>query len=183
MNVWNLLSHGFFRTDSRTLFAPVHNVVVYDHTVEYPHLSGMKLIFLTGVTISDGTYEAVRRCVEEGAACVLPPRLAPPDSGFAQIREITEVSQGKRKWLIVSDFYKLHYEAFEGGPAHRGLRDTFKPLIGNGSHLEYNFGDTVARMAQQGWDYLYQKFGGSEVPVTQAGTNPDVLEVEVVCDK
>ncbi len=46
LNIWSLLSHGFIRTDSlshqwetrrfnsRSLFVPLHNVVVYDHEVE-----------------------------------------------------------------------------------------------------------------------------------------------------
>ena len=96
LNIWSLLSHGFVRTDSashqwearrfasRTLFVPLHNVAVYDHEVHYETLAGLRLIFMTGVTISLETFRAVERCVEEGATCVLPPRLAPPGSGFRE---------------------------------------------------------------------------------------------------
>ena len=191
LNIWSLLSHGFVRTDSashqwearrfdsRTLFAPLHNVAVYDHEVGYDILAGLRLIFLTGVTISPETLIAVQRRVKEGATCVLPPRLAPPKSGLDKVKEITIVPDGKGKWLVVPEFYRLHYECFLGGPALPVLRDVLKPLAGDGDHLVYNFGRWQTRFAQLGGDYPRHEMKEAFLPLTQAGANPDVLEVEV----
>jgi len=191
LNIWSLLSHGFVRTDSashqwesrrfgsRTLFVPLHNVAVYDHEVGFETLAGLKLIFLTGVTISMETMTAVQRRVQEGATCVLPPRLAPAQSGFDSIKEITRIPDGKGQWLVVPEFYRLHYECFLGGPAVPMLRDALKPYIGDGDHLVYNFGRWQARFAQFGGDYPRHELMKAYIPLTQAGTNPDVLEAEV----
>lgn len=191
LNIWSLLSHGFVRTDSlshqwearrfgsRTLFVPLHNVVVYDHEVGYETLAGLRLIFLTGVMISSETMTTVKRCVKEGAMCVLPPRLAPLDSDLAHIGEITSVDDGAGKWLVVPDFYRLHYECFCGGPVHPLLRKAFEGLIGDGDHLMYDFGKWEVRFRQAGGNYPRHKLMTWNVPLTQAGTNPDVLEVEV----
>jgi hypothetical protein len=191
LNIWSLLSHGFMRTDSashqwearrfgsRTLFVPLHNTAVYDHEVGYDTLAGLRLIFLTGVTISPQTMEAVARRVGEGATCVLPPRLAPPQSGMEKVKEITIVPDGQGKWLVVPEFYRLHYECFLGGPALPVLREALKPLVGDGDHLVYNFGRWQTRFAQFGGDYPRHEIMKAYLPLTQAGTNPDLLEVEV----
>lgn len=191
LNIWSLLSHGFVRTDaashqwearrfdSRTLFVPLHNVVVYDHEVGYNPLAGLRLIFLTGVTISPGTYAAVQRCVQEGATCVLPPRLAPPGSGLDSIKEITSVPAGGGCWLVVPEFYRLHYECFCGGPVLPALREALAPLVGDGDQLVYNFGEWTARFRQAGGDYPRHEIMTCYVPLTQSGSNPDRLEVEV----
>jgi len=191
LNIWSLLSHGFVRTDSashqwearrfssRSLFIPLQNVVVYDHNVEYKMLKGLKLAFLSGVTISSETYTAIERAVKEGLTCVLPPRLAPPKSGFEKITENTLIPQGKGKWLVVPEYYRLHYECFCAGPMTPLLRDTLKPLIGDGDHLEYNFGKWMARFSQEGGNYPRHEIMTWSVPLTQYGTNPDLLEVEI----
>ena len=191
LNIWSLLSHGFVRTDSashqwearrfgsRTLFVPLHNVAVYDHEVGYETLGGLRLIFLTGATISAGTFAAVQRCVTEGATCVLLPRLAPPGSDLNRIQEITTIQDGGGQWLIVPEFYRLHYECFCGGPVDPVLRKTIKPLIGDGDHLVYNFNRWQAIFGQAGGDYPRHHIMDAYIPVTQAGTNPDLLDVEI----
>lgn len=191
LNIWSLLSHGFVRTDSlshqwesrrfgsRTLFVPLNNVAVYDHEVSYPTLSGLRLIFLTGVTISSETFQAVQRCVREGATCVLPPRLAPCSSGFERIVKNTLIPDGQGQWLVVPNFYNLHYETFCAGPVSPDLREVLQPLVGDGDHLAYRFGNRIVRFNQAGGDYPRQKIMTWYVPLTQAGSNPDVLEVEI----
>jgi hypothetical protein len=193
LNIWSLLSHGFMRTDSashqwearrfnsRTLFVPLHNTIVYDHEVGYAPLEGLKLIFLTGVMISPHTLAAVQRRVQEGATCVLPPRLAPAGSGLENIEEITLIPDDKGWWLVVPEFYRLHYECFCGGPALPVLRQALLPLIGDGDHLVYRFGRWQARFAQFGGDYPRHEIMQAHLPLTQAGADPDRLEVEVSC--
>ena len=191
LNIWSLLSHGFVRSDSashqwearrfgsRTLFVPLHNVAVYDHEVRYETLAGLRLILLTGVTISAETFAAVQRCVAAGATCVLPPRLAPPGSDLENIREITAIPDGDGVWLVVPEFYRLHYECFCGGPVDPVLRKWLKPLIGDGDHLVYNFSRWQARFGQAGGDYPRHNIMEAYIPLTQAGTNPDLLEVDI----
>ena len=191
LNIWSLLSHGFVRTDSashqwearrfgsRTLFVPLHNVVVYDHQVGYDTLAGLRLIFLTGMTISAGTLAAVQRRVREGVTCVLPPRLAPSGSGLDKISDITIVPDGAGRWVVVPEFYRLHYECFCGGPMSPVLRETLKPRVGDGDHLVYDFGRWQARIGQAGGDYPRHHIMEAYLPLTQAGANPDLLEVEV----
>jgi hypothetical protein len=191
LSIWSLLSHGFIRTDSvshqwearrfgcRTLFVPLDNVAVYDHEVSYETLAGLRLIFLTGTMISDNTMRAVQRCVKEGAMCVLPPRLAPADSGLATVEEVTRVEDGSGQWLVVPEFYRLHYECFCAGPMLSTLREAFEGLIGDGDHLAYDFGEWTTRFGQAGGDYPRHDLMTWRVPLTQAGTNPDRLQVEV----
>jgi len=190
LSIWSLLSHGFVRTDSashqwearrfgsRTLFAPLHNVAVYDHQVTYETLAGLRLIFLTGVTISPDTWKAVQRRVQEGAICVLPPRLAPSETGWGSIAEITTLADRSGCWLVVPEFYRLHYECFYGGPTHPRLREVLLPLLGDGDHLVYRFGSRTVRFRQAGGDYPRHEIMTCYVPVTQAGANPDCLEME-----
>jgi len=191
LSLWSLLSHGFVRTDSvshqwearrfnsRTLFAPLHNVAVYDHEVGYQTLAGLRLIFLTGAAIGADTMAAVQRCVSEGATCVLPPRLAPPGSGLASVTDITLLPDGPGQWLLLPEFYRLHYECFCGGPVTPLLRDTLAPLIGDGDLLTYDFGSHQTSFAQTGGDYPRHELMTWRVPLSQAGANPDLLEVDV----
>ncbi len=191
LNIWSLLSHGFMRTDSashqwearrinsRTLFAPLHNVAVYDHEVNYETLKGVKLVFLTGVAISPQAHASVQRLVRQGATCVLPPRLAPPGSGMETIHEITLIPDGGQ-WLVVPEFYRLHYECFHGGPALPVLNQALKPLIGDGDHLVYDFEKWQARFAQAGGNYPRHHIMDADIMLTQAGANPDRLEVEIL---
>ncbi len=191
LSIWSLLSHGFVRTDSlshqweprrfdsRTLFVPLQNVAVYDHEVTYDALAGLRLIFLTGPVVSAETMQAVQRCVREGALCVLPPRLAPPDSGLSSVLEITVVPDAAGRWLVLPEFYQLHYECFCGGPVTPVLRDAFEGLIGDGDHLVYDFGEWTATFRQTGGDYPRHDIMTWRVPLTQAGADPDQLEVEI----
>jgi hypothetical protein len=191
LNIWSLLSHGFIRTDSlshqwearrfssRTLFVPFYRLAVYDHEVDDVTLSGLKLIFLSGVEISPQTLEAVVRCVRQGATCVLPPRFSPPDAGFETIEETTVVSDHQGKWIVVPEFYRLHYECFYAGPAQNELREALAGLYGDGDHLEYCFDSWKVRIAQAGGNYPRHEIMTCYLPLTQAGSNPDILEVEI----
>jgi hypothetical protein len=65
-------------------------------------------------------------------------------------------------------------------PPASGLGDVREiTLVGDGNHLVYDFGRYEVRFAQAGGDYPYHEFGGIRVPVTQAGADPDRLEVEI----
>jgi hypothetical protein len=117
--------------------------------------------------------------VQEGATCVLPPRLAPETSGFQAIQEPTLVSDHAGRWLVVPEYYRLHYECFFAGPALPLLRETLRDLIGDGDHLLYRFGERQVRFNQAGGDYPKHEIMTCLLPLTQAGANPDLLEVEI----
>jgi len=51
--------------------------------------------------------------------------------------------------------------------------------VGDGDHLVYNFDRWTVRFAQAGGDYPRHEIMTCYVPLTQAGANPDLLEVEV----
>jgi hypothetical protein len=192
LSIWSLLSHGFIRTDSlshqwesrrfgsRTLFVPLHNMAVYDHEVDAMTLDGLKLIFLTGEIISEETFKAVADLVRNGATCVLPPRLAPKDSDFNTVQNITLVPDSAGQWLILPEFYRLHYETFCAGPVNTLLRGTLAPLIGDGDTLVYDFDHYQINIRQGGWDYPRHEIMTWQVPLTQAGSNPDLIEIEIV---
>jgi hypothetical protein len=191
LNIWSLLSHGFVRTDSashqwearrfncRTLFVPLNNVAVYDHEVGYETLCGTKLIFLSGPFISKTTYEAVQCKVREGATCVLPPRLAPPGMEAGQVSNFTRIKDGCGDWILLPDFFQLHYECFCGGPLKPELREVLMPFIGDGDSLVYKFGNWKTEFRQAGGDYPRHEIMTCYVPITQAGADPDRLEVQI----
>jgi hypothetical protein len=166
--VWNLLTHGYVRTDSlthtwetklpcqRILFAPMNNVVVYDHLAGDRELQDVDFIFFTGIEISPRTYAAVSRRVKEGATCVTPARLLPSEAGPLKASEITIIRDGKGKWVVPADFYQLHYECWRNGPAEEQLRDALEGLLGPEDEWRYRFGDqqVIGRMVDNDPDVL-----------------------------
>jgi hypothetical protein len=89
------------------------------------------------------------------------------------------IGDSSGQWLIVPEFYHLHYETFCGGPVTPLLRETLAPLIGDGDTLRYDFGRHQVSIRQGGWDYPRHEIMSWNVPLTQAGSNPDVLEIEI----
>jgi hypothetical protein len=193
LNIWNLLSHGFIRTDSvshqwesrsvesRTLFAPLSGVAVFDHNVDYLALKCVKLIFLSGVLVSIETINAVKQLVKEGATCVVAPRFLPElQIGLDNVEKVTKLADGKGCWIIVPDFYSLHYETWCSGPVNKILQETLNALIGDGEQLIYNFGEYKTIVTQKKDEYSNTKyFNCKDIPrVVQ--TNPDKLEIQLI---
>lgn len=162
LNILNLLSHGYVRNDSasrnwecrsvlaRTLFAPFYKLVIFDETVKEELLTGIRLFFLTGLKISRQTYQAVTQKVREGSACVAPQRFAPEKFQKEFQKEnkdepVSVVEDGAGKWMIVKDFYSLHYETWTSGPCNPVLHRELMPLIGDGDTLVYEFGNSLVR--------------------------------------
>jgi hypothetical protein len=59
------------------------------------------------------------------------------------------------------------------------LRESLDGLLGDGDHLVYDFGKWTTRFGQAGGNYPRHEIMTWSVPLTQAGANPDLLEVEV----
>ena len=105
--------------------------------------------------------------VKQGATCVLPPRLAPGESHLVSIHENTLLPDSAGQWLVVPEFYRLHYETFCAGPIIPLLRETIQSLIGDGDTLVYDFGRYQAHIRQAGWDYPRHELMTWNVPLTQ----------------
>jgi hypothetical protein len=59
------------QTQSHTFFTPLNGAIVYNHLVGYDLLKDAPLLFVTGKEVSDATVAAIRRCISEGAKCVV----------------------------------------------------------------------------------------------------------------
>lgn len=152
LNILNLLSHGYVRNDSashnwesrsiaaRTLFAPLNGLAVFDHKVPYQYLASSKLIFLCGEMIASETRDAVQRRVKEGAVCVAHQRLI-QDYRIEPGDEFICVDDGYGKWIILEDYYSIHYETWTSGIQNPELRELLSEFIGNGEQLIYDFGN------------------------------------------
>jgi len=168
LHIWNLLSHGYLRTDSishnwetklpiaRSLFAPLDNVVVYDHLADEEDLRGIDWIFLTGVEIPPTTLAAVQRRVRAGATCVTPARFLPAEVQSRSADMVTLIPDGTGNWVVPKDFYWLHYECWTNGPRDPQLRNALDGLLGPEDRLQYRFGDQQlrARMVEGDPDLL-----------------------------
>jgi len=116
--------------DAHRFFVPLNGVVVFDHLVEYERLKDIPLIFVTGVEISAGTLDALRRRASEGAILVFWGSLA-RKLGFSQYSEgFFVMDEGKGKIIITDDF------------GHRDLLLHIYMHIGHPDEIRYRFGDS-----------------------------------------
>ncbi len=115
LQVWNLLTggrthpdavnanSGVYPADSWRFDYPCAPTAVYDHLVGDAPLAGVGTIFLCGITVSEGTLDAVRQRVRGGATCFAPARLCPAD--IRQAAHLpARVPDGKGVWIVVSGF-------------------------------------------------------------------------------
>ena len=89
---------------SHHFFAPLNGVVVFDHLVNYQRLKEVPLIFLTGVAVSDETWQALRRCVSEGATLVIWGGLAKKVGFREYVAGVQEIVEGKGRFILTDDF-------------------------------------------------------------------------------
>jgi len=117
LQVWNLLTGGCTSPDAVNSNSPAAyplgtwrvaypcaSTAVYDHLVGDAPLAGVKTIFLCGITISDGTLDAVRKRVRDGATCFAPARLCPADVRRAAAKLPARQPDGRGAWIVVSGF-------------------------------------------------------------------------------
>jgi hypothetical protein len=117
LQVWSLLTGGRTHPDAvnanSTAAYPVGSVrfsypcaptAVYDHLVGAAPLAGVNTIFLCGITISEGTLDAVRHRVRGGATCFAPARLCPADIRQAASHLPARLPDGKGDWIVVAGF-------------------------------------------------------------------------------
>ena len=128
IDIWNLLTHGQtsklgisfhnggWEGRPHDFFCALNNVVVYDHLVEKKHLKDVKLIFLTGIAVSDQTQDAVAGAVKEGAVCISLPTLAPGGSRQGPGRSGRQGQMGAARDYVLSDEARKEAAAFLGKP-------------------------------------------------------------------
>jgi hypothetical protein len=143
INIWHLLTHGHTSEQGisfhnrgwkvgHDFFCPLNNVVVYDHLVDRKTLANPKLIFLTGVSVSDATLRAIRDCVRNGATCISLKSLAPGDvSGRGDL-----VPDGLGRWVLTNDF------------KDQQSAESAAPYLGKKIEIRYRFGQYLLRVEQ-----------------------------------
>ena len=114
-------------------FVPLNGAVVFDHLVSYDRLRGIPLLFLTGKHVSNGTTEAVRQRVAEGALCVAWGPLASA-SGFPDWAQgVQIVRHGRGRFVITDDLESAkavrHYRRFLGDPDEIRYRFTGRTVV------------------------------------------------------
>ena len=162
LKIWDLLTHGFTGSDGITyekrriamqlkptntdyspvpenvaihpFFTPLNNVVVYDHLVGESLLGTARLIFLTGISVSSDTLQAIAERVREGAVCVALRSLAGTLFPEKSAGGTTTTLSGQGKWVITDDF---------GDPA---VRAQIEPFLGNPQEIRYRFGKHELRL-------------------------------------
>lgn len=141
LRIWHLLSRGVIHKESLSwhnahvhhapyqVFAPLDGVVVFDHLVRRKHLSGVEVIFLTGLGVSPETRRDIEACVENGATCIALPHLL-PERVIAETGENGALKDEKGMWVATTDFLALH------------VAEHVAHVLPPADELRYRFGDT-----------------------------------------
>lgn len=134
-------------------WVPLSGAVVYDHTVGYELLAGVPLICVTGTRVSDETWAAVERRVQEGAVCLCWAPLA-RDRGLADAPYgVTVIQSGSGRWVLTDDF---------------GFGQVYQeiwPWVGHPDEIRYRFGreEIVLRRAEGNAVRVERYTGGASV--------------------
>jgi hypothetical protein len=115
-------------------FSPLNNVAVFDHLVGEARLATAKLIFLTGITVSHETMQAVSTRFQEGATCVALRSLAGNVATGKSSGGTVIVPKGTGKWVITDDF---------GDPTVRAQIERF---LGDSQEIRFRLGKHELRM-------------------------------------
>lgn len=143
--IYNILTHGetckngfswcryslwFFMNFRHFSFVTLNSTAVFDHNADRKVLDSLKLCFLCGIHISENTLNEVRKCVvENGMTAVAPKRFAPADIVSQSSGKISEVTDGKGKWIVI--------ESYRTGK----LKNHIKEFIGNKGEMRLTFAE------------------------------------------
>ncbi|WP_430813810.1 T9SS type A sorting domain-containing protein [Carboxylicivirga sp. RSCT41] len=141
LEIWNLLSNGNIPKESINwhnnsvkstpyqIFYPLDGVVVFDEKVGGEHLTGVELIFLTGVGISESTLTDVQARVRQGTLCISLPHLAPTDI-YTQTGNNGSVTDGQGQWIVSESFLSDE------------VKQAVEPFLPQENYIRYQFGET-----------------------------------------
>ena len=86
-------------------FVSLNSTAVFDHKADRKVLDSLKLCFLCGIHISENTLKEVRACIREnGMTAVTPKRFAPADILLQANGRISEIKDGKGKWIVIKSY-------------------------------------------------------------------------------
>ena len=129
------LSWNYVNTSPHRSFAPCNSPIVYDENVTFADLETLELVFLCGLTISEGTLNAVGKAVKEtGVTVVTSKRFAPNEFADSYNGGTAEFSDGKGRWLITDDM------------ACDEVYNAVKPHLGNSDEMVYRFKENTLIM-------------------------------------
>jgi hypothetical protein len=164
LGLWHLLTHGqtskqglSYHNDGwarpHNFFTALNNVVVYDEQVSKQRLAGLKVVFLTGLRVSEPTQRAIAELVrDEGLICVAQKALAP--AAIAAHAGNSPIPDGKGQWLITEDFDT------------DAVRERVQPWLGRPDEIRYRFGQHVLTVKRGADDNHVEVFvqSGAETP-------------------
>ena len=141
IKAWHTITHGMVKKESLSwnagnvyegmpyrCFAPANSVVVYDDSVRKEHLGTVKLAFLCGLFMSEGTLEDVGLLVREnGLVVVTSSRFAPRELVDQYEGGTQAFNSGKGKWIITDDM------------AGDAVKEMVTPWIGNDNEIVFRF--------------------------------------------
>lgn len=148
IKVFNLITHGETgnggvcanRIELRSLlphksFVSMNGAAVFDDQVEKSKLESLKLCFLCGRFISEGTLTAVKELVHDnGLTAVSTSKYAPDGVKNKKLFGFTEIEDGKGKWIVTDNLKS------------RALKKRVKEFIGEKGEMTYKFGEKVIKM-------------------------------------
>lgn len=125
---WLIANHRHFS------FVSMNSTAVFDHNADRKVLDSLKLCFLCGIHIPEKTLKEVRSCVEEnGMTAVTPKRFAPADIASQANGKISEINDGKGKWIVIKSYrtgkLKEHVKDFIGKKGEIRLTFAGKEII------------------------------------------------------
>ena len=128
-SAWSIKNHRHFS------FVSLNSTAVFDHNADKKVLDSLRLCFLCGIHISDKTLKAVKECVKEnGLTAVVPKRFAPPEIASQANGKISEINDGKGKWIVI--------KSYRTGK----LKDYVKNFIGRKGEMRLTFADREITM-------------------------------------
>lgn len=141
IRAWNTITHGSVKKNSMSWnyaypykgmphrsFAPVYAPIVYDDTVSKELMQTLKLAFLCGLKISEGTLKAVCELVKEnGLTVVTSKRFAPAEFAAKYEGGTVVFADGNGKWIITDDM------------AGDEVKNEIAPLLGKDNEIVYKF--------------------------------------------
>lgn len=141
IKAWSTITHGMVKEESLSwnacnvyedtpyrCFAPANLPVVFDDQATGKHLGGLKLAFLCGLYMSDGTLKEVASLVKnKGLVVVTSKRFAPHEFSSNYSSGIQVFNDGKGKWIITDDM------------ASETLKEIVAPWLGKEDEIVMRF--------------------------------------------
>lgn len=146
---WHVITHGMsgrnglswdrvspWSLRAHRSFLPMNSPVVFDERVGADQLTSLRLLFLCGSCISEGTLSAAAALVrDKGLTVVTSPRFA-PESVRARVRGgFARVKDGAGEWIITGDM------------ASGRVKEAVAPMLGRSDEMTFRFDEGAVACA------------------------------------